>query len=149
MTGRRALKLAPWLLVLVLSACATSPDIPHSPPPDWMAGSPHREGMICAVGSSEPTFFVEDAKKYAAEAARRELARTIRTEIKSIMVDVATERWSNTDQASIMQTTASVTEAVVEHSEIVDYWYDSEGTLSFRRSVTYALGCMPRKHLGK
>jgi hypothetical protein len=114
-------------------------------PPDWVIRTPNIKGMICSVGMSGPTYYESDAKLYAAENARKELARTLSIEIKTIMIDIATERGNSIDEATVMQVSSWATSAVVENSTIIEYWHDAEGIVSQRKDVTYALGCMPRK----
>ena len=113
--------------------------------PDWLRGEPKVEGMICAIGSSGPTFYKDDAKAYAAENARKELAKTIQIRIESILIDFSAEKGSSIDEATVAQVTSSATSAVVENSKVIDYWYDEEGIVSNQKNFTFALCCMPRK----
>lgn len=114
--------------------------------PEWVTNSPRMEGRLCAVGTSEPTFYPEDAKRYAAENARKELARALQVDIKSLMVDVMTGRGNDVDEATVIQVLSSATEAVLRESEVAEYWYDEEGINPFgRKRLTYALACMPRR----
>lgn len=112
--------------------------------PEWVTSSQKRDGMLCAVGASEPTFYVEDAKSYAAENARKELARILSVDIKSIMIDIATGRGSSVDEATVMQVSSWTTSAVLRESHIIEYWYDEKGIANPRaKGMTYALGCVP------
>jgi hypothetical protein len=113
--------------------------------PDWLRSEPKVEGMICAIGTSGPTFYKEDAQQYAADNARTELAKTIQVKIESILIDFATEKGSSIDEATVAQVTSSATSAIVQNSKVVDYWYDEEGTVARERDITFALCCMPRK----
>lgn len=115
--------------------------------PDWVQKVPREKDRICAVGASEPTYFREDAKKYAAENARSELARSLHVDINSIMVDITTERGGDIAEGSIIEASSWASEAVLKESEISSYWYDEEGTASFKKKgITYALACMPLKN---
>ena len=112
--------------------------------PRWVMKTPQEEGKLCAVGVSEPTFYWEDAKKYAADNSRKELARSLRLEINNILIDVVTEKGSTMDEGSIMQVSSWATSAVLKKSVIVDYWFDEEGTASHgRKGIVYALACLP------
>ncbi|MBI5058022.1 MAG: LPP20 family lipoprotein [Nitrospirae bacterium] len=145
--GRDAINDVSTLILVLsfLSSCQTTQETrPPGPPPDWVVRTPNIEGMICAVGASEPTYFREDAKKYAAEGARKELARTINISIRTIMVDTATVKGSRVDEATVSEVSSWATSAVVENSKIIEYWFDAEGQAG-KRDITYALGCMPRK----
>jgi len=112
--------------------------------PNWVTGSSKKQGMVCAVGLSEPTFYVEDAKVYAAENARKELARSLQMDIKSLMIDVSKGDRNTVDEASVLQISSWATEVALRESSIAEYWYDSEGTASRgKKGITYALACMP------
>lgn len=137
-------------VLLLFTACKTASTVkPDEAPPDWVSKSSREKGMVCAVGASEPTFYKEDAKAYAAENARKELARTLNLNVNSIMVDTASERKGRTE-ASVTEVSALATSAVLERSEIKEYWYDEAGVASFKRKgITYALACMPAGPLTK
>lgn len=140
-------------LSILLSACGTTSDIEKADadkPPSWVLTPPKPEGKLCAVGASEPAYFKEDGKEYAAENARKQLALAYSVSIKSIMVDVATGRGHDVDEAGVMEVSSWVTDAVLKESEIVAYWYDKNGIASFKRKgITYALACMPFQSAGK
>ncbi len=133
------------ILIAFLSGCRATGDVKATtPPPDWLTGEPKIEGMICAVGMSEPTFYKKDAWQYAAENARKALARTLSIEINTLMVDITSEKGSSIDEATTMEVSSWATSAMVQNSEIIEYWHDDEGIIS-RKQITYALACMPRK----
>ena len=133
------------MVIALLSGCQTPGDVnAKNDPPDWLRGEPKVEGMICAVGMSEPTYFKKDAWKYASENARKALARTLSIEINTIMVDITSERGSNINEGTAMEVSSWATNAVVQNSEILEYWHDDEGVIS-QRKTTYALACIPRK----
>lgn len=139
-----------FILVLAFVAgtagCQSPGDIKaEGNPPDWVLRTPQKKGFICSVGMSDPTFYEEDAKINSAEIARKELAKTLSIEIKSIMIDIATERGSQIDEGAIMQVSSWASTAVVRNAEILNYWIDTRGTVSQKKNSTYALGCMPRK----
>lgn len=144
-------KIALFLLLngfLFLYGCATTHNIrPDETTPDWVKRVPRERGRLCAIGASEPTYFREDGKTYAAENARKELARSLHVDIKSIMVDITTERGGDIAEGSIIEASSWASEAVLKESEITSYWYDEEGTASFKKKgITYALACMPLKN---
>ena len=133
------------ILIAFLSGCQTAGDVKViNDPPSWLRGEPKVEGMICAVGMSEPTYFKKDAWKYAAENARKALARTLSIEINTLMIDISSEKGSSINEGTVMEVSSWATNAVVQDSEILEYWHDAEGVLS-RNNITYALACMPRK----
>jgi len=144
-----------WKLALTLllaGACASEPPryvAPHmvlpssSPPsgggkpaPDWVLRTPRMTGNVCAVGCVDPTFYRQDAMKNAAEAARNELARTVESKINSVLLDVA-----ENDGSWVRQVIDSTTDVVVNGAEVLEYWYDSNGSVQ-RQGMTFALACM-------
>jgi hypothetical protein len=132
--------------LIFLFSCQAIGDIKATEiPPDWVTKEPKIEGMICAVGVSEPTFYSEDAKQYAGENARKELARILSIEIKTIMVDIISDKGGSVDEGTVMQVSLWATSAVIENSKMMGYWYDAEGSVSQKKKVTYGLCCMPRK----
>ena len=112
--------------------------------PRWVMTTPQKEGELCAVGSTEPAFYKEDAKGYAADNARKELARSLKLEIRNIIVDISTDRGSNVDEGTFMEVSSWATSTVLKESVIVNYWHDEEGIASHgRKGIAYALACMP------
>ena len=114
-------------------------------PPDWVKGEPKIEGMICAVGISGPTYFKDDAQSYAAENGRKELAKFLSIRIETIMVDVATATGSTVDEATVMQVSSWSTAASLEYSQVIEYWYDTDGVMPAGGKMTYALCCLSKK----
>ena len=112
--------------------------------PEWVSRTPLKKDAICAVGISEPTFFKDDSRKYAGENARKELARTLSLEMKSIMVDISSKDGSYVDDATITSISSWATSMVLKKSKIEEYWYDENGIASDgKKDITYALACMP------
>lgn len=110
--------------------------------PQWVKRTPHGSGTLCAVGTSEPTYFAEDAKPSAAENARKEIAKTISVTINTIMVERATESRFRVDEATVSTVSSWATEQAVEGAVIKEYWYDKDGVVSQIKGVTYALACV-------
>ena len=132
------------ILWSLLVSCKTTGDVKVSDTvPQWATSAPKKDGMLCAVGTSEPTFYMEDAKLYAAENARKELARSLNLKIKNIMIDITTERGSQVDEGTLMEVSSWTTEVVLRESQIMEYWYDKDGVVSGRKGFTYALACIP------
>jgi len=112
--------------------------------PEWVKSVKKTSGMVCAVGISELTYYKDDARKYAAESARRELARTLSVQVKSIMVDTSSQDGSNIDQANIMKISSWTSKVVLTNSFIKEYWVDKKGIVSGgKKDITYALACVP------
>jgi hypothetical protein len=114
-------------------------------PPEWVRGEQQTQGMICAVGMSGPTYYKDEAKGYALEDARAELARTLSVNIETIMVDITSDKGSRINEATVTQMSSWASSVVLESSEAQGYWYDSDGLVTGRKNITFALVCMPRK----
>ena len=112
-----------------------------TPAPAWVQAVPQPKGQLCATGAVDPTYYRQDGRTMAAEAARNELARSIQVTITSIMVDVETSRGGSVNQYIVSEVTSFVENGVVQGAEIVSYWYDPLGAVS-RRGMTYALACI-------
>lgn len=112
--------------------------------PEWVRHTPEIKKRICAVGVSEPTYFKDDGKKYAAESARVELSHVLNTRIESIIVDIQESSGGYVDKAAVTEVSSWASESVLTGAQILEYWYDEEGVAFARqKSVTYALACMP------
>lgn len=113
----------------------------RGPAPDWVLRTPRTPGNICAVGTVDPTFYRQDGVRFAADAARNELARTIEVKVSSVMYDEQTIRGSYVDEAFVQQVVGTMSDVVLSGAQIVESWYDELGSVS-RRGMTYALACM-------
>jgi len=148
MKHRQIKRLLIFIGITFLYGCTATHNVkPAETVPDWVKRVPRERGRLCAIGASEPTYFSENAKTYAAENARKELARSLHVDIKSIMVDISSEKGGDIAEGSVMEASSWASEAVLNESEITSYWYDEEGIASFRKKgITYALACMPLKN---
>jgi hypothetical protein len=104
--------------------------------------TPHQSGTLCAVGTVDPTFFRQDGVRFAAEAARNELARTIEVKVTSVMYDEQTMRGTYVDEAFVQQVVGTMSDVVLSGAQVMETWYDELGAIS-KRGMTYALACMP------
>lgn len=130
----------------VLGGCqSTGTKVTGERPPEWVTGKPRVDGMICAVGMSEPTFYKNEAQEYAAENARKQLALTLSVEIRNIMVDISNERGSTVDEATVMEVSSWASTSVIEGSKIMGYWYDGAGLVARRPGMSFVLCCIPKK----
>lgn len=114
-------------------------------PPAWVSGEQRIKGKICAVGISGPTYFKDEAKGYALDDARAELARTLSVDIETIMVEITSDKGSRIDEATVTEMSSWASDVVLERSEALGYWYDSDGVVTGRKNITFAYVCMPRK----
>jgi hypothetical protein len=109
--------------------------------PDWVKRTPTAKGKLCAQGAVDPTFYRQDGRIHAAEAARNELARSVQVHINSIMYDYDSTSGGSVRQYIVSEVTTAVQDGVVAGAEILEYWFDEHGAVS-RRGMTYALACM-------
>src|SRR5205809_7336227 len=115
------------LLVLLIACAGKAAEPPPAPAPSvpqWVDRMPDQKGKLCALGTAEPTFFREDGKTYAADAARNQLAMTLSVRVQSVMLDIQTSNSQSVDQAYVMQAQSFATDAVVAGWQVGSYWYD-------------------------
>lgn len=137
-----------YLSLMIITAACSAKRVEGDRPsvgnmPEWVRHTPKINKMICAVGVSEPTYFKDDGKKYAADAARVELSHVLNTKIESIMVDIQESRGAFVDRAAVTEVSSWASDAVLTGAQISEYWYDEGGSAFARqKGVTYALACM-------
>lgn len=122
-------------------APAAQPVVKAGDAPGWVTRTPRMKGQVCAVGGVDPTFYRQDGRVYAAEAARNELARSVQVHINSIMYDTESTYGGHTTQYIVSEVVTAVSDGVLAGAEILEYWHDDHGSVS-RRGMTYALACM-------
>ncbi len=139
-----------FLFLVLFSSCAGYPGKEgnsNGKAPKWIMHPLRNEDALCAVGVSEPTFYRRDARENAAEAARSELARTLRIEITSVMVDISSSNGSAVSETTVSSISVWAASTVMEGASIKEYWRDEEG-IAGKQGFTYALVCMERKLSG-
>lgn len=142
MSVRHAIAFVPLVL-----ACGGGTAVvrPSTPPPGWVTRPPETQGKkVYAVGMSGPTYYREDSIQYAKDDARAQLAATVSTQVKALMVDVqATGDDTFHDSVDIVSADEQYTDTVVQNAQILGTWIDEDGALSNgRRGTTYALGML-------
>ena len=126
----------------VLVEAGSRPSASRQAAPDWVLRTPYMKGKICAVGAVDPTFYRQDGRTQASDAARNELARTVQVKIGSIMYDEQTVHGTFVDQATVQEVVGSISEVVLSGAQVMEVWFDATGSVS-RKGMTYALACMP------
>jgi len=115
----------------------------HKKAPDWVMRTPTMKNKICAVGAVDPTFYRDDARRNASEAARNELAKTIQVKISTVMYDEINSHGGGwTDEVSVQQIVGSISDVVLSGAQVMEVWFDEYGVVD-RDGMTYALACMP------
>jgi hypothetical protein len=147
-TGSSLLLVLPT--ALLAAACgggqAAPRGLPKPPPPPvdvpgWVLETPKKAGHVCATGAVDPTYYRQDGRVYAAEAARNELAKTIQVTIYSVMYDYESSRGGSVRSYIVSEVESSVLAGVLSGAEVSSYWFDETGAVS-GRGMTYALACM-------
>lgn len=119
---------------------APAPSAPD-PVPEWIRRTPSPPGEICAVGSVDRTFFAQDARRRAAEAARVELAKTVEVRVKSVMYDYQSTRGGWVRSSDVVAVVESVAEGVLHGAEVRAVWRDDRGA-HLAPGMTHALACL-------
>lgn len=134
-------------ITVLISGCSYLPDFweKSSDVPGWVTRLPQGENEICAVGTSDTTFFRNDAVTYATENARQELSRSLSVSIYSVMIDKQRGNEADSFSSNVMEITAGVSEKVLKGAQIVATWYDEQGSAPVsKKGMTYALACIDK-----
>jgi len=116
--------------------------------PKWVYKTPTSPNKLYAVGMVGPTYFKEDAREYAADDARNELAKSISSKVESIILLIEKESNVYVDEAYRVNATSWSTDIVLTGSTILSYWYDVQGIGPNRvKNSTYALAVIPKEDL--
>lgn len=123
-----------WILFW-LPVWSQSKDAPKKDAPKWVNELPISPGSIFAVGMVNRYFEKKAGEEAAAQAARMELAQTIKVNVKTI-----TSTWSGSTASGLVSSLEkSIDEDVlasVQSAKILETWVDPEG-------LTYALAELP------
>ncbi len=156
--GRRApgALLAVALSLLLIQACggtgekrALSSEVLLNDVPSWVRRTPvdESDGYVYGVGYSPPAYFKKDTVENAKNAARVELAKTVRVVVKEELFDVMVGgRRSFGNRDEIVSISESVLDSAIEGSQILEVWHDSAGALG-ERGAAYALARAKRADL--
>lgn len=119
--------------------------------PSWVVKLPQDSEYIYAVGSCPKTHVREDAEPRAEDNAKKELSRSIKVEVRSIMVDLEGEEgqtglYSQMHEEKSVKVDASLVKSILEKAELVEYWFDEIG-ITGEKENTYALVRIPREEI--
>jgi len=148
-----------WCILFLIGAgCASAPPIEDQyqareggvpSPPSWVTKLPRDSKYVYAVGMCPKTYYQSDAEAKALESARAELAKSISIRVKSTVIDsqnlqgqTGTIQQTRSEQSA--QVDESVSEAVLNFSEVMAYWLDKEGAVG-EPLATYCLVRIPRE----
>jgi hypothetical protein len=111
-----------FLIMLLLSGCASEPPQKGTDPPDWLSKVPDNERYFYAVGVSGQTRSSNDAWNQAANRGRAELGRTIVSQVSSKDLIIATTRSEYTRQVIDV-----LSDTELNFTEVIERWFDRYG----------------------
>ncbi|UCD84379.1 MAG: LPP20 family lipoprotein [Deltaproteobacteria bacterium] len=114
----------------------------------WVVKLPQDSEYIYAVGSCPKTHVREDAEPRAEDNAKQELSRSIKVEVRSVMVGLEgvegqTGSYSQLHEEKSFKVDDILLEAILDKAELVEYWFD-KGGITGEKENTYALVRIPR-----
>ncbi len=121
------------ILMLTAGCISTSPSV-AARPPEWTIRTPQSKTAIYAVASWPPTFFEQDARDKAMAQARAELAKTLRVNVRGVLVDWASSSHVFGSQGHAEDFIATMDSETLDvsmtGSQIVSVWCDRKGLVS-------------------
>jgi hypothetical protein len=112
--------------------------------PGWIERFSGEKGQICAVGYSSPTYYQNDCVKNAAENGRGHLAETFSISMKTVTIDYSDGRSGPLSQDTFVEGFESMSQTVLEGSEIKAQWVDRDGVRGDRQGC-YVRVCVERQ----
>jgi len=141
--GQPGLALGAVLLTGCMSGLAGSPASAPVVAPGWMAKLPEGGGQLCAVGTSGPTYYAEDARQNSVKIAMAELARAreVRVQAGQIIVESGgTKEY----EASVEGHTNFTSDVVLQNAQVREQWVHPGGDERYGpKGTVYTLVCMP------
>ena len=119
--------------------------------PIWVVKLPQDNEYIYAVGSCPKTYVPEDAEPRAEENAKKELSRSIKVEVRSVMVGLEgaegqTGSYSQLHEEKSVKVDDTLLKEILDKAELVEYWFD-KGGITGEKENTYALVRIPRREI--
>ena len=135
------------IVIWTIGGCAGNRQLRGGPPPGWVLDIPAESGRLYAVGSCGRTYYKDDAWRNAADNARGELAKNLQARIQNAFLAVQSTDGANWAlNETVVESTSSATDVVMNESQIVAMWYDENGTLTGGEpGTTYALAVLNLK----
>ncbi len=112
--------------------------------PKWIDRFAGEKGQICAVGYSPPTYYQPDCVKNAAQNGRGELSETFSVSMKTISIDYSDGRTGPLSGDTFVEGYESMSNSVLEGSEIRAQWIDREGVRGDRHGC-YVRVCIEKQ----
>ena len=103
------------------------PTLRGGPTPAWVDRLPSRQGVLCAVGYSGPTFYQQDCVGNAATNARGQLSDTISATIRTVTLDISDGTRGNFSRDVFVEGSESISNTVLQGSEVEAQWVDLQG----------------------
>lgn len=140
---RPGIVLGAALVTGCLNGLAGAPAPPPVVAPDWMAKLPDVRGQLCAVGTSGPTYYAEDARQNSVKIAMAELARAreVRVQAGQIIVESGGTR---DYEASVEGHANFTSDVVLQNAQVREQWVSPGGDERYGpKGTVYTLVCMP------
>ncbi len=130
--------------LLLCTGCAS--------PPSWTLQTPQSRSAIYAVASWPRTRFEQDARDKAMSQARAELAKTLRVDVKGVLVDWASSTNALGGQGHAEEFFASMDSETLDvsmsGSQIISVWCDRDGLVS-EKGTWWALAKLDKSSLAE
>jgi hypothetical protein len=148
-----------YVISLINISCSSSPpqknkvnqiiELPWYP--SWVVKLPQDSEYIYAVGSCPRTHVREDAEPRAEDDAKQELSRSIKVEVRSVMVDLEGEEgqtgsYSQLHEEKSVKVDDNLVESILDKAELIEFWFDKSG-IAGEKENTYALVRIPRREI--
>jgi len=132
------------LVIWSVGGCAGNRQLRGGQPPGWVIDIPVEAGRLYAVGSCGRTYYRDDAWRNAADNARGELAKNLQARIQNAFLAVQSTDGANWAlNETVVQSTSSATDIVMNEAQIVSMWYDEKGKMpGGEPGTTYALAVL-------
>jgi len=112
-------------------------------PPGWINQLPERDGELCAIGVSGPTYYAEDARTNSLSLAKTELARTLKVKIQSQML-LQSQGDDKTFSTTMDELASFKSDVVLEKAQVRQQWVQPGTEKQYGiKGTVYTLVCMP------
>lgn len=117
--------------------------------PRWLNHLPGEESFIYAIGVVGRTYYYEDGIVKAADAARKELAKSLAGHVEDFVFVLETTKGLETaKEVYTVQATTWATDIVMKEAEVIAFWVDGNGLVG-EKGATYALGRLYSSKIGE
>ena len=113
-------------------------------PPLWLTKIPQESGNLCAMGISGPTYYAEDAVINSKTQALSELARSLRSSVKSELLVQQQGGSTGVDHVQVQDAVALSSNEILELAQVRNRWTNPGGfQTQGAKGTVYTLMCLP------